>query len=290
MCQCGAERPVCRQCEGRNVECEYDTESADISRTTAIRLENEILKRQTNDQQRFLELLQHSSSEDSRELLERFKNETINEILDSIAAEASQGTASVPSVAGSPGSASSRTDFEAVSMPSHTHSSSSPSGDMHPMSLIDPALTGAINPAQGKDILYSTPAYGSMSNISTGAPSFAPPGWNEAGATGSWADVGSSLGPGGTSNIDDPRLDQADIKLWTAVPIANNKAIKLLAHYLGLNRPVCELFDPSRFVSDLAAHRFSESCTPLLVNTVLFEASVSGSMIAILQEHVNNLI
>lgn len=242
-----------------------------------MRLENEILRRQTAEQQRFLEILRNSSNEDSRELLERFKNETINDILDSIAAEASQGTTSNLSTAGSPASVSSRPNLEAVSISSQSLApSSSAIGGVPPTPLVDPALTAAINPVQGRDILYSTSTDGTMPGVPTGMQGFGPPGWNEPGATGSWADVGSSFGPDGMPNVYDPRLDQVDFGRWTAVPITTDKAVKLLAHYLALNRPVCELFDPDSFVRDLAGYQYTESCTPLLVNTVLFEACVSS--------------
>lgn len=72
----------------------------------------------------------------------------------------------------------------------------------------------------------------------------------------------------------DPRLKSLEISFWTTVPISNELAANLIHLYMRVEQPVYGFFDPELFLSDLVGHR-TQYCSALLVNSVLFWASVS---------------
>lgn len=77
----------------------------------------------------------------------------------------------------------------------------------------------------------------------------------------------------------DPRLQALEISFWTTVPISNQLAANIIHLYMRVEQPVYGFFDPELFLSDLVAHR-TQYCSALLVNSVLFWASVSLCMSA----------
>lgn len=71
----------------------------------------------------------------------------------------------------------------------------------------------------------------------------------------------------------DHRLRHVDISKWTDVPISNDLAVRVVAHYLDVDHPVLPLFDADLFLSDLVHYR-SDFCSRLLVSAVIAWACV----------------
>lgn len=71
----------------------------------------------------------------------------------------------------------------------------------------------------------------------------------------------------------DPRLAGLRIRFWTTVPIPDDVAADSFSRYLFVEQPVYGFFDPDLFVQDLVTQNV-RFCSPLLVNAVLFWASV----------------
>ena len=73
----------------------------------------------------------------------------------------------------------------------------------------------------------------------------------------------------------DNRLWEVKIRYWTTVPITDRLAAELFSAFLEVELPVYGFFDSELFVRDLVKQdmRF---CSSLLVNSVLFWASVGG--------------
>lgn len=76
-------------------------------------------------------------------------------------------------------------------------------------------------------------------------------------------------------DLTDNRLWDVRIHYWTTVPVSDRFAAELFSTFLEVELPVYGFFDPELFVRDLVMQdvRFS---SPLLVNAVLFWASVSA--------------
>jgi len=71
----------------------------------------------------------------------------------------------------------------------------------------------------------------------------------------------------------DNRLWEVKIRYWTTVPVADHVAAELFSAFLEVELPVYGFFDPELFVCDLVMQD-TRFCSPLLVNSVLFWASV----------------
>lgn len=76
-------------------------------------------------------------------------------------------------------------------------------------------------------------------------------------------------------DLTDNRLWEVKICYWTTVPVSGRLAAELFSTFLEVELPVYGFFDTELFVRDLVMQdvRF---CSPLLVNAVLFWASVSA--------------
>ena len=76
-------------------------------------------------------------------------------------------------------------------------------------------------------------------------------------------------------DLIDNRLWEVKIRYWTTVPITDRLAAELFSAFLEVELPVYGFFDSELFVRDLVKQdmRF---CSSLLVNSVLFWASVGG--------------
>lgn len=76
-------------------------------------------------------------------------------------------------------------------------------------------------------------------------------------------------------DLIDNRLWKVKIRYWTTVPVTDRLAAELFSTFLEVELPVYGFFDPDLFVRDLVMQdmRF---CSSLLVNSVLFWASVGG--------------
>ena len=73
--RCDGRRPVCGKCASHsNAYCIYDTESADETRTAALKQKNEILKRNLEQAERLLEDLRSLPNQESIDLLKRMRS------------------------------------------------------------------------------------------------------------------------------------------------------------------------------------------------------------------------
>ena len=80
-------------------------------------------------------------------------------------------------------------------------------------------------------------------------------------------------GPSQATTYLDHRLGQIPIDYWTGVAVSKELAATLISFYLELDHPFLGLFDADLFINDLVLRR-NEFCSPLLVNTLLYNASV----------------
>jgi len=78
-------------------------------------------------------------------------------------------------------------------------------------------------------------------------------------------------------DLIDDRLRKVKIRYWTTVPISNGLAAELLSAFLKVEMPVYGFFDPELFIHDLVVQD-TRFCSSLLVNSVLFWASVGSDM------------
>lgn len=72
----------------------------------------------------------------------------------------------------------------------------------------------------------------------------------------------------------DSRLAQLDISNWTNVIISNEYAARTISLYLETDHPLLGFFEPNLFVASLTAGK-TDYCSPMLVNALLYWASVS---------------
>lgn len=71
----------------------------------------------------------------------------------------------------------------------------------------------------------------------------------------------------------DHQLRNVKIRYWTTVAISDGLAAELLSRFVEIEIPVYGFFEPESFVNDLVSQN-TRFCSPLLVNVVLFWASV----------------
>lgn len=83
----------------------------------------------------------------------------------------------------------------------------------------------------------------------------------------------SAVGPQNISTLIDDRLRQLDIHYWSAVPIPNDLATRIISHYLEIDYPVLPMFNKKLFLDDLI-NKKPNFCSPLLVSTLLSWACV----------------
>lgn len=76
------------------------------------------------------------------------------------------------------------------------------------------------------------------------------------------------------SRLCDSRLANLKIQYWTVVPISDSLAADLISTFLLIEGPIYGFFDPELFIGDIVSQE-GRFCSPLLVNAVLFWASVS---------------
>ena len=82
------------------------------------------------------------------------------------------------------------------------------------------------------------------------------------------------FGPSGPPTYIDSRLRRLDISHWTRVHVSDNWAAQALSLYFEVDHAVATLVDADLFIRDLVARR-TEFCSRLLVNSLMFWASVS---------------
>lgn len=76
--------------------------------------------------------------------------------------------------------------------------------------------------------------------------------------------------------IDD-RSRNVKIRFWTTVAISDDLAAELLSRFVEIEIPVYGLFEPETFIEDLVSQN-TRFCSSLLVNAILFWASVGASV------------
>ena len=76
--------------------------------------------------------------------------------------------------------------------------------------------------------------------------------------------------------IDD-RLRNVKIRYWTTVAIPDHLAAELLSRFVEIEIPVYGFFEPETFIEDLVSQN-TRFCSSLLVNAILFWASVGASV------------
>ena len=79
----------------------------------------------------------------------------------------------------------------------------------------------------------------------------------------------------GKSDLINNRLWEVKIRYWTTVPVTDRLAAELFSAFLEVELPVYGFFDPDLFTRDLVMQD-TRFCSSLLVNSVLFWASVGG--------------
>lgn len=72
----------------------------------------------------------------------------------------------------------------------------------------------------------------------------------------------------------DSRLKFLDISHWSRVPVSSNWAAQAISLYLTTDHAVATLVDIDLFLRDLVEKR-TEFCSPLLLSSLMFWASVS---------------
>mgnify|MGYP005988626813 CR=1 FL=1 len=83
----------------------------------------------------------------------------------------------------------------------------------------------------------------------------------------------SSVRPQNPSTLIDDRLRQLEIRYWSAVPITNDLAARIISHYLAIDHPVLPMFNKKLFLDDLV-NKMPNFCSPLLVSALLSWACV----------------
>ncbi|UPK90465.1 hypothetical protein LCI18_001400 [Fusarium solani-melongenae] len=87
--------------------------------------------------------------------------------------------------------------------------------------------------------------------------------------TNSFDTYASLANPSHVTPPPDRRLAKLDMSFWTAVPIPNDLAAKVLLLYLETDHPLLGTFDPDLFLDDLANCR-SRYCTSALVSALMY--------------------
>ena len=76
----------------------------------------------------------------------------------------------------------------------------------------------------------------------------------------------------------DRRLNGLSLQRWTSVWMPDELGAKMISFYLESDHPILGHFDPDLFVHDLVEYN-SQYCSPMLVNSVLLQASVSHLLV-----------
>ena len=83
----------------------------------------------------------------------------------------------------------------------------------------------------------------------------------------------SAVGPQNHATLIDDRLGHLEMRYWSAVPISNDLAARIISHYLEIDYPVLPMFNKELFLNDLV-NNMPNFCSPLLVSALLSWACV----------------
>lgn len=237
--QCDTARPSCGHCQRTNNTCVYDTDDPTESRSQAVRRKFDDLHIVHEDARNSLDWLRRQSADTVASCIQRLQRaeDSLRELSAVVAEERNK-----------------RLSFEITEQ--QVLIASSP--------LVKNTLTAELvvrHPASFPWISEEDAAPVPKRQSSPGEPHAFHKGVPKAAIRDSESDR-------------DSRLQNLKISFWTTVPISDELAANLFHLYMKVEQPVYAFFDPDLFLEDLVAHK-PRYCSALLVNSVLFWASVS---------------
>lgn len=263
--QCNGERPSCAACTKRHAACVYRA-----ARGANDRLKQ--LERQLDERNKLIDLLQNLPEHAAADAFRRLRSMSdISAILDTLGGSMhSRYNPSVVRAAWDTApTTESAVEFELMALNQLAYPTMPPLDIQFLRRFLENSASGAWS-AKGDERdenLFST--RGAPTGLGKGTA------FGQNTATGNLQSVGAKqILPPLPSIFCDERLHQLDITYWSATPVTNEYAAKLLSSYLERDHAVMGVFDADLFVGDLVACR-SRLCSSFLVCAVLYMACVS---------------